>query len=99
MWFCFFHLLWFGLLCSQADYNHHTQRDEGQQRGEVQVVDVFQHRRPVVLLVALGRRVNEVQHHADAAHHQANNQAPECTLMYEGREEASKITLIFRLWI
>lgn len=84
------HLLWFGLLCSQADDNHHNQGDEGQQDGEVKVVDVFQHPRPVVVLIAQGRRVNEVQQHADAAHQQADNQPPECTLREEGEREGEE---------
>lgn len=74
------HLLWFGLLCSQADYHHHNQSDEGQQRGEVQVMDVFQQPGPVILLRAQGRRINEVQRHAGAAHQQADSQAPESPL-------------------
>ncbi len=80
------HLLWFGLLCCQADYNHHSQGQDRQQDGEVKVMDVFQHRGPVVLLKAQGRRVNEVQHHADASHKQADRQAPERTLR-ERRDE------------
>lgn len=78
-----FHLLWFGLVRSQADYNHYKQCDEGQQHGEVQVMDIFQHSRPVVLLVAQRCRVNEIQQHADAAHHQADSEAPEHPLREE----------------
>lgn len=74
------YLLWSGLLCSQADYNHHNQSNEGQQDREVQVMDIFQHLRPVVLFIAQRLGVNEVQQHADAAHQQAESQAPECTL-------------------
>lgn len=43
-------------------------------------MDIFQHPRPVVHLVAQRRRVNEVQQHANAAHQQAESQAPERTL-------------------
>lgn len=75
-----FHLLRFGLVGSQTDHNHYNQCDEGQQDGEVQVMDVFQHPRSVVHLITRGLWVNEVQQHANAAHQQANNKAPECTL-------------------
>lgn len=46
-------------------------------------MDVFQHFRPVVLLMAQGCGVNEIQQHADAAHHQADSKAPERTLREE----------------
>lgn len=74
------YLLRLWLLCSQADDKHHHQGEEGQHGGEVQVVDVLQHRGPVVHLEAQRRRVDKVQHHANDAHRQANSEAPECSL-------------------
>lgn len=75
------HLLWFGFFCSQTDDDDDRQGEEGQHGRKVQVVDVFQHPRPVVLLIAEGRRVDKVQQHADAAHRQADDKAPEGSLM------------------
>lgn len=75
------HLLWFGFFCSQTDYDDDQQGEEGQNGRKVQVVDVFQHPRPVVVLIAEGLGVNKVQQHAGAAHHQADDKAPECSLM------------------
>lgn len=83
------HLLRLWLLCSQADYQHHHQGEEGQHGGEVQVVDVLQHRRPVVLLEAQRRRVDKVQHHADDAHCQADSEAPERTLARKQEDSVS----------
>lgn len=84
------HLLWFGFFCSQADYDHDEQCDGGQDDGKVQVVDVFQNPWPVVLLIAKGCRVDKVQQHADAAHHQADDKAPECSLV-----ERTDATLVY----
>lgn len=74
------HLLRLWLLCRQADHKHHHQGEEGQHGGEVQVVDVLQHQWPVVLLEARWVWVNQVHHHADDTHRQADGEAPECTL-------------------
>lgn len=79
------YLLRLRLLCGQAEYEHHHQREKGQHGGEVQVVHLLQHRRPDVLLEAQRRRVHKVQHHADEAHRQADGEAPECTLGASGR--------------
>lgn len=86
------HLLRLWLLRRQADYKHHPQGEEGQHGGEVQVVDVLHHRWPGVLLEAQRLRVNEVQHHADDTHRQADGKAPECTLGGGGRTQGRDST-------
>lgn len=49
-------------------------------------MDVFQHARPVVLFVTQRCRVDEVQQHANAAHSEADNEAPECALYDRKRQ-------------
>lgn len=91
------YLLRLWLLCSQADYKHHRQGEEGQHGGEVQVVDVLQHRGPVVHLEAQRFRVDEVQHHADDTHRQADSEAPECTLARKQKHTRRDLTTELRV--